>query len=189
MTGFRVAWGGYQALTPVRPDLTCLGKIIGGGLPAAAYGGRRDLMEQVAPSGAVYQAGTLSGNPLAVAAGLKTLELLEEPGVYEQLEAKGSHLQLALEEAIQAAGAPARIQRVGSMLTLFFHPEPVQGWRDADQCNREAFARFHHAMLEGGIFLPPAQFEAWFISTTHTPDDLDQTAEVAKAALTQALGG
>ena len=179
MTGFRVAWGGYQILGNHTPDLTCLGKVIGGGLPAAAFGGRADLMKQMAPTGPVYQAGTLSGNPLAVAAGLKTLELLADGSAYETLEARAAQLATGL-----AAAAPkATVQRVGSMVTLFFNPRPVQTWADADACDRAQFGRFHRQMLENGVFLPPSQFEAWFVSAAHTQADIELTLEAAGSAL------
>lgn len=184
MTGFRVAWGGYQVLaSDVTPDLTCLGKVIGGGLPAAAYGGRADLMSRIAPAGPVYQAGTLSGNPLAMAAGLATLRVLSIPGTYDALEQSSAALQAGLEAAIQETGVAAHTQRVGSMLTLFFSDAPVVDWPTADACRRADFGRFHRQMLDGGVHLPPAQFEAWFVSTAHDSDSIDQTVAMARTAL------
>jgi len=176
ITGFRVAPGGAQALYGVRPDLTCLGKIIGGGLPVGAYGGRRDVMERVAPLGAVYQAGTLSGNPLAVAAGLATLRALEDPAVYVRLEALGARVEAAIREAAGAAGVPVTINRVGSMLTTFFTPGPVTDYASAKRADTARYARYFHAMLERGVFLAPSQFEAAFVSLAHSDADLAQAA-------------
>ena len=175
ITGFRVASGGAQQRYKIRPDLTCLGKILGGGLPLAAFGGRRRIMDQLAPLGPVYQAGTLSGNPLAVAAGSETLRLLARRGSYETLEAKGQRLADGLNEVIRKHGIRATINRVGSMLTLFFGVDSVTTVDDARCCDRKLFARFFHAMLKRGIYLPPAPFEAWFISLAHSNADLDRT--------------
>ena len=161
ITGFRVAFGGAQTLYGVLPDLTCLGKIIGGGLPIGAYGGRRELMEQVAPAGPVYQAGTLSGNPVAVAAGLKTLQILKEENPYPALEAKGALLAQGLAEAAQEAGVPVQIHQVGSLLGLFFSEAPVRNAADVAASDGEAFRRFFHAMLAGGVYLAPSPWEAW----------------------------
>ncbi len=177
ITGFRVAWGGAQALYGVTPDLTCLGKIIGGGLPVGAYGGRRELMEQVAPLGPVYQAGTLSGNPVAVAAGLATLRALQEPGTYDLLEAKAAHLAGGLEAAAREKGLPLCLQRVGSMLTVFFTPGPVRSLADAQKADLTAFRRFFQGMLAAGVYLPPSQFEAWFVSLAHQEADLEATVQ------------
>ncbi|MEJ5330188.1 MAG: glutamate-1-semialdehyde 2,1-aminomutase [Desulfobaccales bacterium] len=177
ITGFRVAWGGAQALYGVTPDLTCLGKIIGGGLPVGAYGGRRELMEQLAPLGPVYQAGTLSGNPVAVAAGLATLRTLQEPGVYERLEALGGKLEMGLKETIRAKGLPLCVQRVGSMLTVFFTPGPVRSLTEAQKSDLAAFRHFFQGMLKKGVYLPPSQFEAWFVSLAHTEADLKATVQ------------
>ncbi len=182
MTGFRVALGGAQERFGVTPDLTCLGKIVGGGLPVGAYGGRREIMETVAPLGPVYQAGTLSGNPLAVAAGVTTLELLREPGTYERLETLGARVQAIFESAARAAGAPSVVQRVGSMLTPFFQSEPVRRWEDAARCDTAAFGRWHAAMLENGVHWPPAQYEAGFVSLAHDEDALERTERAANAA-------
>lgn len=182
MTGFRVDWGGAQARYDIRPDLTCLGKIIGGGLPVGAYGGRADIMQKVAPTGPVYQAGTLSGNPLAVAAGLATLELLLRPGVYEDLERKGDQVQAMLEQHAGAAGVPITVQRVGSMLTAFFRDKPVRNWDEAADADREQFGRWHAALLENGVYWPPSQFEAAFISLAHDAAALEVTGRAFQAA-------
>ena len=183
ITGFRVAYGGAQALYGVTPDLTCLGKIIGGGLPVGAYGGRRDVMEVVAPLGAMYQAGTLSGNPIAVAAGLACLKALQQPDVYQRLEATADRLATGLREAALRREMPLTVNRVGSMLTAFFCPGPVSVFADAELADTAAYARFFHALLEQGIYLGPSQFEAAFISLAHSPEDIETTLEVAAAAL------
>jgi glutamate-1-semialdehyde 2,1-aminomutase len=177
ITGFRVARGGAQELYGVRPDLTVLGKIAGGGLPLAAFGGRADVMAELAPSGSVYQAGTLSGNPLATAAALVALRRLRDPGVYERLEAKGERLEAGLREA--AAGAGACVQRVGAMATLFFHPGPVRTFDEASASDTERYAAFFRHMLERGVYLAPSQFEAMFVSTAHGDDEIDRTAAAA----------
>ena len=182
ITGFRVAYGGAQALYGVTPDLTCLGKIIGGGLPVGAYGGRRDVLERVAPLGGVYQAGTLSGNPLAVAAGLATLRRLADPAVYARLGALGSRLQEGLEEAARAAGIPVTVNRVGSMLTAFFTEGPVTNYSSAKRSDTARYGRFFHAMLERGVFLAPSQFEAAFVSLAHSDADLDAVVAAAREA-------
>ena len=187
ITGFRVAYGGAQALYGVRPDLTCLGKIIGGGLPVGAYGGRRDLMEQVAPLGGVYQAGTLSGNPLAVAAGMATLRALEDPASYRRLETLGARLESGLAEAARRAGVPLTVNRVGSMLTGFFTGEPVVDLVSAKRSDTARYGRFFHGMLERGVFLAASQFEAAFVSLAHTEEDLDSAARAAAETL-QTLG-
>jgi glutamate-1-semialdehyde 2,1-aminomutase len=183
ITGFRVAPGGAQARYRVTPDLTCLGKIVGGGLPVGAYGGRRDLMEQVAPLGPVYQAGTLSGNPLAMAAGIATLRLLREPGVYERLEQLSARLAGGLAEAAAAADVPYTANRVGSMFTGFFTAGPVTDYASAKTADTGRYARFFHALLERGVYLAPSQFEAGFVSLAHTDADLDQTIAAAREAL------
>jgi len=188
MTGFRLARGGAAALYGVRPDLATLGKIIGGGLPVGAYGGRRDLMQQVSPVGPVYQAGTLAGNPLAMAAGIATLDALAEPGVYEALDEKSARLQEGLEEAAAQAAARARVQRVGSMLTLFFADAPVTDYASAVRCDTEAFGRFFGGALARGLFLPPSQFEAWFVSLAHSRDDIERTIAAAGEALKDVAG-
>jgi glutamate-1-semialdehyde 2,1-aminomutase len=182
MTGFRVALGGAQQLYGFKPDLTCLGKIVGGGLPVGAYGGRRDIMECVAPVGSVYQAGTLSGNPLAVAAGRTTLELLRRAGVYERLELIGSEVEEILSGAATAAGVPMVVQRVGAMLTPFFGDEAVTDWRGAERCDRRLFGVWHQAMLEGGVHWPPSQFEAGFPSLAHDAEALEVTRSAAERA-------
>ena len=183
MTGFRVALGGAQARYGVTPDLTCLGKIVGGGLPVGAYGGRREIMERVAPAGPVYQAGTLSGNPLAVAAGLKTLEILRRPGTYEQLETIAAAVEAIFREEAQAASEPMTIQRVGSMLTPFFVDHPVRTWSDAEKADVARFGRFHAGLLQHGVYWPPAQFEAGFISLAHDAALLERTRSAIKASL------
>ena len=182
MTGFRVAWGGAQARYDIRPDLTCLGKIIGGGLPVGAYGGRTEVMEKVAPVGPVYQAGTLSGNPLAVAAGLATLEFLLRPGVYEDLERKGDQVQTLLEQHARTAGVAITVQRVGSMVTAFFRDRPVRNWDEAADTDRETFARWHRALLDNGVYWPPSQFEAAFVSLAHDADAFEVSARAFRAA-------
>ena len=183
MTGFRVAYGGAQQRYDVQPDLTCLGKIIGGGLPCAAYGGRDDLMRQVAPDGPVYQAGTLSGNPLAMTAGLATLESLQEDNdVYARLEQSSATLAKGLEQAATKAGVPICINRVGSMLTCFFNVNPVKNYADAVACDTQLFALFFRSMLANGVVLPPSQFECWFVSTAHAKDCIATTLEAANTA-------
>lgn len=183
ITGFRVAYGGAQALYGVTPDLTCLGKIIGGGLPVGAYGGRRRLMELIAPLGGVYQAGTLSGNPLAVAAGLATLKRLADPAVYARLEALGRRLQEGIEGAARTAGVPVTVNRVGSMLTAFFTDRPVTDYASAKQSDTKRYGRFFHAMLDRGVFLAPSQFEAAFVSLAHSDADLDAVAAATQESL------
>ena len=183
MTGFRVAWGGAQMLYDVRPDLTCLGKIIGGGLPAAAFGGRADVMARLAPLGDVYQAGTLSGNPLAMAAGIATLEILARPGTYERLEALSASLATGLARAAARADHTVCINRVGSMLTLFFQAGPVRNYGDAKASNTRMFGRFWNAMRERGVYLPPSQFEAMFLSLAHTDAEIAEITDAAAASL------
>jgi glutamate-1-semialdehyde 2,1-aminomutase len=183
ITGFRVAYGGAQELYGIPPDLTCLGKIIGGGMPVGAYGGRQDIMEKVSPVGPMYQAGTLSGNPVAMAAGIRTLELLQKPGVYESLEAKAAKLEAGLQDAFDSAETPLTINRVGSMMTAFLNPGEVTGWPSVAKSDRQGFARFFHAMMDRGVYLPPSAFEAMFVSTAHSEDDLDETISAAKDAM------
>ncbi|MBI1736087.1 MAG: glutamate-1-semialdehyde 2,1-aminomutase [Candidatus Rokubacteria bacterium] len=183
ITGFRIAYGGAQEKYGIAADLTCLGKIIGGGLPVGAYGGRRDLMEHVAPLGAVYQAGTLSGNPLAVAAGLATLKALRAPGVYARLDALGARMEDGLTRAAEKAGVPLTVNRVGAMLTAFFCAGPVTDYESARRADRERYARYFHAMLARGVSLAPSQFEAAFVSLAHTESDLDAAARAAAEAL------
>ncbi|MCP5042814.1 MAG: glutamate-1-semialdehyde 2,1-aminomutase [bacterium] len=186
MTGFRVHPGSAQTLYGVTPDLTCLGKVVGGGMPAAAYGGRRDLMERIAPEGDVYQAGTLSGNPLAMAAGLETLRLLQRSGAYEQLGENAHRLTQGLADLARDAGVEFCAGFAGGMMGFFFHPGPVLNFADAKKASQERFVRFFRAMLEGGIYLAPSAFEAGFISLAHGPADIDQTLEVAKGAFAAA---
>jgi len=185
MTGFRVAWGGAQTLYPVKPDLTCLGKVIGGGLPVGAYAGPKRLIEMVSPAGPVYQAGTLSGNPLAMAAGISTLEILKEPGAYETLEDRSASLAQGLQEAADAANVPVAVNRVGSMLTPFFTPakgRTVDNYADATSSDTTAYARFFHAMLDQGVYLPPSQYEAWFVGLAHTEEVIQLTIHAATQA-------
>jgi len=183
MTGFRLAYGGAQALYGIKPDLTCLGKIVGGGLPAAAYGGREDIMRRIAPDGPVYQAGTLSGNPLAVAAGRKTLEILRRPGTYERLEAASAQIANGLASEAKSVGVAMTMNRVGSMFTGFFTAEPVTNYDDAKRADAKRFGTFFHAMLDAGIYLPPSQFEAAFVSLAHGQDLIDRTLTAARNAL------
>jgi glutamate-1-semialdehyde 2,1-aminomutase len=183
ITGFRLAWGGAQSRFGVVPDLTCLGKVVGGGLPLAAVAGRRDIMERLAPSGTVYQAGTLSGNPLAVAAGLATLRLLADAASYERLEQLGSAAEDTLRRGIARLGRPVCLNRVGSMFTLFLGVDGVRDLRTALAADTVAYARFFHGMLEQEVWLPPSQFEAAFISLAHTRDDVVHMAERALACL------
>jgi glutamate-1-semialdehyde 2,1-aminomutase len=183
MTGFRVAFGGAQELYGTRPDLTTLGKIIGGGLPVGAYGGPAEFMDQVAPLGPMYQAGTLSGNPLAMAAGLATLRhLREHRELYGRLDRAAATLVDMVADAAHQAGLAVTANRVGSMFTWFFTGEPVTDWESAARSNTELFGRFHRAMLEEGIWLPPSQFEAAFLSAAHSMDDISQTVEAARKA-------
>ena len=185
MTGFRVAWGGAQTLYDVRPDITCLGKVIGGGLPVGAYGGCRTLMENISPAGKVYQAGTLSGNPLAMSGGLATLEILHEPGTYESLELASEKLAKGLIDAAAAASVPIAINRVGSMIGLFFVTEQgqqVTNYIEATAGDTAAYAKFFHAMLDLGVYLAPGMFEAIFVGTAHTDEVIDQTIEAAGKA-------
>jgi glutamate-1-semialdehyde 2,1-aminomutase len=184
ITGFRVARGGAQERERVIPDLTLLGKVIGGGLPAAAYAGRRDLMEQVAPSGSVYQAGTLSGNPLATAAGLATLRLLGD-GAYAELHRLATALASGLDEAARDAGVQASATATTGLLTLFFAPEPPQDYEQAKGCDLDAFAAFCRGMLDRGIYLPPSQFEAWFPSLAHTDAHVEQTLAAAREVFSE----
>lgn len=186
ITGFRVALGGAQQRFGVRPDLTCLGKIVGGGLPVGAYGGRADIMQQVSPLGPVYQAGTLSGNPLAMAAGLATVRLLTEPGVYDHLEHLAARLVDGLAEAAERAGVAYTSNRVGSMFTGFFTDQPVVDYRSAKQADARRYARFFHALLDRGVYIAPSQFEAGFISLAHTEADVDETLNAAAAAFGEA---
>jgi glutamate-1-semialdehyde 2,1-aminomutase len=184
ITGFRVARGGAQEREDVQPDLTILGKVLGGGLPAAAYAGRRELMEQVAPSGDVYQAGTLSGNPLATAAGLATLRLLDD-GAYAQLDRLAATLAAGLEYAARSAGVPASAVATTGLLTLFFAPEPPHDYEQARACDTDAYAAFCRGMLDRGVYLPPSQFEAWFPSLAHTDAHVERTLAAAREVLAE----
>jgi glutamate-1-semialdehyde 2,1-aminomutase len=184
MTGFRVAFGGAQRLYGITPDLTTLGKVIGGGLPVGAYGGKAALMDRVAPAGPVYQAGTLSGNPLAVAAGLKVLEIISRPGFYERLEVVAGRLAEGLKEKAAQARVPFTVNRVGSMFTAFFTAEPVTDYASAKKADAERFARFFRGLLERGVYFPPSQFEAAFLSSAHTDGDVAATVQAAGEALT-----
>lgn len=183
MTGFRVAYGGAQAVYGVTPDMTCLGKIVGGGLPAAAYGGRRDILSLVSPAGPVYQAGTLSGNPLAMAAGAAQLEMLREPGVYERLERLSATLAEGIGAAARAAGVSLYQTRVGSMFCAFFTKGPVTDEATAKQSDTRAFATYFHAMLDQGVYIAPSQFEAGFLSLAHSDADIAHTIAAARVAL------
>jgi glutamate-1-semialdehyde 2,1-aminomutase len=183
ITGFRMCYGGAQTLFGISPDLTTLGKIIGGGLPVAAYAGRRDLMDRVAPLGPVYQAGTLSGNPLAMSAGIASLDLLAAPGFYESLDARAQRLGDGIAAALRETGAPATAVRAGSLLTLFFSREPVMDYAAAKKCDTQRFAAFFRAMLDRGIFLAPSQYEALFVSAAHTDADIDRTVVAFRESL------
>lgn len=182
ISGFRVSYGGAQALYDIKPDLTVLGKIIGGGLPVGAYGGRQEIMDLIAPVGPVYQAGTLSGNPLAVTAGLATLKQLRTKGLYKKLEASSAALAKGIGEAAKKAGVPLTQTRVGSMLTSFFSPGPVVDWNTAKQSDTKRYGQFFHHMLEQGVYLAPSQFEAAFLSTAHSTQDIEKTIRAAHVA-------
>jgi len=183
MSGFRVAFGGAQSLLGIQPDLTTLGKIVGGGLPVGAYGGRADVMDHILPVGEVFQAGTLSGNPLATAAGCATLELLKDDPPYKQLESLSAKLEAGLRNAAESAAVPHTLARVGSMLTLFFHDSAVNNWHDASQCNTERYARYFWGMMDRGVYLPCSQYEALFVSAAHTEEDIERTIDAAREVL------
>jgi len=183
ITGFRLAYGGAQNLFDITPDITCLGKIIGGGLPVGAYGGRREIMEQVAPLGPMYQAGTLSGNPLAVTAGITTLKELQKPGTYEYLDSLAQRLTDGISQVFRQLEVPSSINRVKSMFTGFFTDGPVNVLSQVEKADTTQYGRYFHAMLERGVYLAPSQFEAGFVSTAHTEADIDRTIEIAEAAL------
>jgi glutamate-1-semialdehyde 2,1-aminomutase len=187
ITGFRVGLDGAQGVYGIEPDLTCLGKVVGGGLPVGAYGGRADIMDRVAPSGPVYQAGTLSGNPLAMAAGAATLDVLERPGTYPRLEALTHRLAEGLRRAAAAAGVPVTVNHVASLFTVFFCAGPVTDFATAKTADTAAFARFFHAMLDLGFYLPPAQLEAAFVSLAHAEADVDATIAAARDVFASAL--
>jgi len=183
MTGFRLAPGGAQELYDVSPDLTTLGKVIGGGLPVGAYGGRADVMDLVAPAGSVYQAGTLSGNPLAVAAGLATLSGLRSGGAYTELEERGARLASGILDIGGAIGVPIQVNRVGSMLTVFFTDVPVRDFASASRSDKDAFRAFFRGLLDRGVYWPPSPFEAAFVSTAHSEADIDETLAAVRATL------
>lgn len=183
ITGFRVAYGGGQTLFSITPDLTCLGKIIGGGLPVGAYGGRREIMEMIAPVGSVYQAGTLSGNPLAMTAGIETLKILKQPGIYRQLEARASSLEKGIVKALAETKVRGHVARVASLLTLFFTSKAVVDYESASQADSTLFGKFFQQLLSEGIYWPPSQFEAAFLSLAHSNEDIKLT----NIAITKAL--
>jgi glutamate-1-semialdehyde 2,1-aminomutase len=183
MTGFRVAYGGAQALYRIAPDLSCFGKIIGGGLPVGAYGGRQEIMAHIAPQGPVYQAGTLSGNPLAMAAGIATLKQLRKKGFYRKLEKKSARLVSGLAQAAAQAGIPVQVDHVGSMLGLFFCAVPVRSFEDAKTCDLKRFATFYRGMRAAGVYIAPSQFEALFLSAAHTDAHIDATVTAAEKVL------
>jgi glutamate-1-semialdehyde 2,1-aminomutase len=188
ITGFRICYGGVQTLFGIRPDLTTLGKIIGGGLPVAAYGGRRDLMDRVAPLGPVYQAGTLSGNPLAMSAGIASIDLLAAPGFYESLDARAKRLGDGIGRSLAETGVPATAVRAGSLLTLFFSRESIADYAAAKKCDTQRFAEFFRGMLDRGVLLAPSQFEALFVSAAHTDADIDRTVVAFRESLAAASG-
>ena len=183
MTGFRVAYGGAQSLYGIVPDLTCFGKVIGGGLPVGAYGGKRDIMSQIAPQGTVYQAGTLSGNPIAMAAGIATLEQLKTESVYDNLEEKAKRLVAGLDDAAQKAGVAAKVDHVGSMLGMFFTDRNVTCFEDAKTCDLEIFSSFYQGMRQQGIYIAPSQFEVLFLSTAHENEHIDATVDAVEKVL------
>jgi glutamate-1-semialdehyde 2,1-aminomutase len=182
MTGFRVGYGGAQKLFGIQPDLTTLGKVIGGGMPVGAFGGRREVMEVVAPLGPVYQAGTLSGNPLAMAAGIETLRVVKEEGLPEALEERGKQLEEGMADAARSAGVPAWGVRLGSMFCTFFQEGPVLNFEDAKRSDTDRYGKFFHAMLERGVALAPSQFEVGFLSSAHTEADIEATVRAAREA-------
>jgi glutamate-1-semialdehyde 2,1-aminomutase len=185
MTGFRVSPGGAQEKFGVTPDLTALGKVIGGGLPVGAYAGRADIMQTVAPAGPMYQAGTLSGNPLAMTAGIKTLEALQMPGVFDDMVSKTTTLCEGISAAAKIAGIPLYTTQAGTMFSFFFNAEPVTDWESASKSDTATFARFFHAMLERGVYFPPSQYESWFFSTTHTDEIVVSTIQAAQTAFAE----
>lgn len=184
MTGFRVAYGGAQSLYGISPDITCLGKIIGGGLPVGAYGGRREIMEHIAPQGRIYQAGTLSGNPLAMTAGIATLTQLKEPGFYDRLNKKAARLCIGLQKAAERAGVKASAKNVGSMLGFFFTGREVKNFEDAKTSDLKMFSAYYNGMLREGVYLAPSQFEALFVSAAHSEENIDATIQAAEQVLT-----
>lgn len=186
ITGFRLQYGGAQELLKVKPDLTCLGKVIGGGLPVGAYGGHREIMKWVAPEGPVYQAGTLSGNPMAVAGGIAALEALKKPDAYSKLAVMTASLVVGLKKAAEQAGVPVQINSIGSMFTVFFTTTPVINFQTAKTCDTARYGRFFHAMLQRGVYFPPSQFETCFMSLAHTKSDIKATIEAARGAFAEA---
>ena len=183
MTGFRVAYGGAQSLYDIQPDLTCFGKVIGGGLPVAAYGGKKEIMSQIAPQGSIYQAGTLSGNPIAMAAGIATLKELQKPGVYEALNERSKRLITGLGQAANKTGIAARVGHVGSMIGMFFTDQNVANFDDAKTCDLELFSKFYQGMRQHGIYIAPSQFEVLFLSTAHSDEHVDATIDAAQQVL------
>ncbi|MBC5806545.1 MAG: glutamate-1-semialdehyde-2,1-aminomutase [Candidatus Eremiobacter antarcticus] len=183
ITGFRVAWGGAQTLYGLRPDLTCLGKAIGAGMPVGAFGGRKDVMSKLAPLGDVYQAGTLSGNPVAMAAGIAQLQLLGAPGAYDRLEESGALLEAGMRAAVKRSDAALALTRVGSMWTLFFSAERPRDLATVKRSDTKSFAAYFHAMLEGGVYLAPSQFEAGFVTLAHSRSDIEESVKVAESSL------
>ncbi len=188
MTGFRVAFGGAQAIFGIKPDLTTLGKVIGGGLPVGAYGGRADIMDHVLPAGPVFQAGTLSGNPLATAAGIATLQVLRDTNPYPRLEQLSNRLAVGLQEAAKTAGIPVSIGWFQAMMTLFFSSQPIVDWDSASRCDTKAYARYFWGLIDRGVYMPCSQFEALFLSTAHTNDDIDATVRAAAEVFAEMAG-
>jgi len=187
MTGFRVSKGGASERFGIKPDLICMGKVIGGGLPVGAYGGREELMNLVAPLGPMYQAGTLSGNPLAMAAGFAALSNLDQ-SVYDHLESVSARLEAGMNQVFGAAGVPAQVQRVGSMVSVYFADEPVHNFDQANVSNKALFGKLFHAMLDKGFYLPPSALEAWFLTASHTNEDIDLTVEAFAQSLKEVNG-
>jgi glutamate-1-semialdehyde 2,1-aminomutase len=183
ISGFRVALGGAQSIYGITPDITCLGKIIGGGFPVGAYGASAEIMSEVAPLGPMYQAGTLSGNPVAMAAGIATIDELSKPGIYDQLQASTDKLADGLLGVFGEAGIPAVVNRACGLLTVFFTENPVIDMGSASATDRESFAAFFHGMIDNGVYLPPSQFEAWFVSTAHSDADIEETLDAVKKSL------
>jgi glutamate-1-semialdehyde 2,1-aminomutase len=183
MTGFRVAYGGAQSLLNIKPDITTLGKIVGGGFPLAAYGGRAEIMEQILPAGKVFQAGTLSGNPMATAAGIETLKQLRDGDIYERLEKLGDRLAQGLAASAAKFGIPHQLVRVGSMMTLFFNSKPVDCWADASGSDVARYAKYFWGLIDRGVYMPCSQYEALFVSAAHTEVDIDETIASADGVL------